>query len=331
MIKKIKKIKMIKKILLLAMFGSSILVNGFALDLPDYLIYVNEQFNNSNSEYDKQNIISQPINIQYVKNLKSLQDLDSVKLKNTTAFNKSNAIAIAVAVGDITLVRKFLSVIDNVNDVSLLTSGYRQFFSLAHVVLLPELTYKANINDLYIKNLLNIIDELGRAGINFNFIPQGGTYQNPPLAMGSAWSHSTFSYEQTTMLEARAMLYGANPRLKGSSFNGVNLDKMDEIYDLIKAYYFELVKDSNHPLNIKFHYCILGNAKIQYLNDIYPKLDNLMKRKSVILTQLSDTLDSYSCKKTVAAKTRNKQKDIKATSLKNDLQYLSQQIIQLNV
>lgn len=321
---------MIKKILLLAMFGISILVNGFALDLPNYLIYVNEQFNNANSEYDKQNIISQPINIDYLKKLKSLQDLDPVKLKDTTDFNKSNAIAIAIAVGDITLVRKFLSVIDDVNDVSLLTSGYKQFFSLAHVVLLPEFTYKANINDLYIKNLLNIIDELGRAGIDFNFIPQGDHYRNPPLTMGSLWTHSKFSYKQKTMLEARVMLYGANPRLKGSQFNGLNLDKMDEIYDLIKTYYFELTKDSNYPLNIKFHDSILGDAKIQYLNDIYPKIDNLMKRKSVILKQLSDTLDNYSSKKTFAYKTRNMQKDVKVKWLKDDLEYLSQQIIKLN-
>ena len=139
-------------------------------------------------------------------------------------FATNNTLALAIGAGNRWLVEKFLSVVEDVNSEDLYVWGYRQKYNLAHVALDPLSMFRSDVADL--GSHLAIIDMLARKGADFNWIPKGG-YENPPLSAGEPRGSSS---KYINDLRARALLYGADPCLGGSSFYG--LEKYEHVYEL---------------------------------------------------------------------------------------------------
>ncbi|MBT4880153.1 MAG: hypothetical protein HON43_04180 [Alphaproteobacteria bacterium] len=113
----------------------------------------------------------------------------------------------------------------DVNDSAFEAWGFRQYFSPAHVALDPQFPYVS----ASLKDRLAVIDLLAQMGADFNSIPSEGLYQNPPLTAGTTHTTRVPDYQQ---LQARAILHGADPELKGSSFFGISLDSEKNSYFL---------------------------------------------------------------------------------------------------
>ncbi|MCI5057568.1 MAG: hypothetical protein MRY83_15755, partial [Flavobacteriales bacterium] len=190
----------------------------------------------------------------YLSSLKSEDELDhnqltsevgpaslKYKIENITYvyYNQTNPLALAISLGKRDLVRKFLSVVEDVNDKALVVWGYRQIYTLAHVALDPR--YPEVSQNVPLEDRLEIIDELAKKGADFNKIIKWGGYKNPPLAGGDS---SSFHLEDVLdPLRARALLYGANPSLRGSCFYGVKLEEELNLLSLTISYYIEKEKE----------------------------------------------------------------------------------------
>ena len=132
---------------------------------------------------------------------------------------------LAISLGRVDAVRAFLAVVPDVNDPILAVWGYRQPYTLAHLALDPRFPYFLGDN-VPLKNQLEIIDALGERGANFNAILKNSKldpYTNPPLAAGGPSGYADLKL--MPHLQARALLYGADPAVKGSCFHGVDLTR----------------------------------------------------------------------------------------------------------
>lgn len=144
----------------------------------------------------------------------------------------------ATSRGRADLVHKFLPVIPNVNAPELTSWGYRQPYFLTHMSLDPQYPRAARIVPL--KDRLSMVDLLGDAGADFNLVCHPQVYTNPPLAAGES---SGRPLDIMCQLRARALLYGADPKIKGSSFSGLRIDSWDKnVVDLALDYYIERAK-----------------------------------------------------------------------------------------
>lgn len=138
--------------------------------------------------------------------------VDGVEIK-TENIDKTNLLMLAINHGYATIVAKLLRHIDDVNDPRLSAWGYRQPYFPTHMILAPPM-----LTSVCLKDRLTIVDLLGQKGADFNIRPgHFGTclYDNPPLIVPMLTS--THANPDVEKLMARALLYGADPSVKGSS------------------------------------------------------------------------------------------------------------------
>ncbi len=202
-----------------------------------YLDLIENEFDHTEGHQNRYLIVTRPINDEYLEKLKNLKDLDKKKLTEglsrdlkeikdcpyPTFFfentEKTTPISIAVSLGKVSLVKKFLSVIEDVNSDHCLAWGYRQPYTLAHMALDPQYPLaKAFVSK---EDRLAIVDALAQKKADFNYIVRTHDYKNPPLSAGEPSGREL--REISTFLRARALLFGADPELGGSSFSGVRL------------------------------------------------------------------------------------------------------------
>lgn len=123
----------------------------------------------------------------------------------------TNALALSICLGDRETLSMALGCVPDVNAEPTFAWGYRQQFSLAHMALAPFFPYCEHIPE---RTRLLIVDCLGERGADFNTMI-AGVYNNPPLAcaqgMGHRWG------EVSDPLRVRALMWGADPRIVGSS------------------------------------------------------------------------------------------------------------------
>lgn len=212
----------------LAIFiGASFLqiqANGFEESLDD----IEKEFDRTQTVAEKYAIVSRPIPLE--------EEGSGIKSDKTCAF------ALAISLGRPSLVAKFLSVVENVNSENLMGYGYRQGFFPTHLALDPQ--YPKASHAVALEDRLAIIDMLGRKKADFNRRGLSKElYLNPPLAAG--WPSGRM-LEHATELRARALLYGADPSIVGTSFPSVrSLDRVDnfELVNITLQYFMEKVQD----------------------------------------------------------------------------------------
>lgn len=200
-----------------------------------YLQMVEREFDEADSRTAKFKVVSQPVNKQaltlpcedFEKNHKEAlsrkvgphpftfeTEKDGRKEQHIN-FNKTNPLMLAISLGDIGRVSKFLTVVDNVNDDLFTAWGYRQPYYVSHMALDPHYPSEEKVS---LSTRLAIITLLGEKGADFNKLPgffRTGIYDNPPLIVpGLDGSHTN---DETDKLMARALLFGADPLVQGSS------------------------------------------------------------------------------------------------------------------
>lgn len=216
--------------------------------IRDYLDQVEAAFDAALTDQERFELISKPLNKKYLWKLNNISDLDEaaltenvgpkvfevtvptkttghnydscVKTKEVFNYDRTNALAIAIALGDVYLVQKFLTVIDDINDIRLVSWGYRQPYSVAHQVLDPTVFFDADVPH---EHKIALIDLVAAKGADFNHSfphPYVGIYNNPPLAAGDLRGGT---YDRFQELRALGMLYGGEHILKGSSYAGTHM------------------------------------------------------------------------------------------------------------
>lgn len=159
-----------------------------------------------------------------------------------TITSRSHPLALAICKADIKHVGKFLKAIDNPNDPALLMGGYRQIYNLVTLAADPVwLIHESHslADRLMIITLLGEFEGKNNTTFDFNFIPTfvkiramglpySGGYNNAPLHAARAihggyngifTEDNTFKCQEA--VEARLMLYGADPKPSGSSAYGI--------------------------------------------------------------------------------------------------------------
>lgn len=213
----------------------------------EYLEWTERRFNAALTQEEQYNIVSQPANLDYLESLNSFQEFDEKK----AILNEGNSpylyvnqenkycphttpIALSISLGSVDFTKKFIAVVGDVNNHTLATWGYRQPYTLAHLALDPQ--YPKAKNDIPLETRLAIIDVLGEKKANFNQIILCNDYQNPPLAAGDPSGRPFNDYKK---FRARALLYGADPTIVGSSFWPLKLEREDYLLKYTLEYYIE--------------------------------------------------------------------------------------------
>lgn len=200
----------------------------------NYLAEVEQQFDRAQTALAKFSALALPINLDYLSRVQNYADAESDRLfandelkplaypirgnkdKLLMECEQSNPFMLAISTGNLDLVRKFLSAIPNVNDTRLCAWGYRQPYTVGHMLLDPNFPKI----DVPIQQRLAMVDLLASRNVDFNMVFGGHYYTNPALAAGCPSGRPVRNYE---MLQARALLYGADPTFIGSSFTLVSL------------------------------------------------------------------------------------------------------------
>lgn len=234
---------------------------------------IDEEFNRGDSKH-RLAIIFKRMNMEYFDQLKEDDKIDDIALHSgVNRFNGTNAIALAICFGDVQRIAKYLQVIENPNDPSLHVWGHRQFFNLVHLALDPSYRWgdKNRKHIFSTENRLKIIDLLGATKIDFNFIPVGdhiGICTNPPLSAGMPSGRATTDKEK---LQARALLYGADPMVVGSSFMMDDENSISQITKLAFSMVLnkEITRENIHPTeNVKQRLEKLRIEHIEYLTNL---------------------------------------------------------------
>lgn len=211
---------------------------AFADRVEEFLVKVESRFTAAKSKQEKFAIVSQLVNRKALISSEVSLD-DSAALAKGTGpdpftfteeetgktienFEKTNPLALAVKRADVERVKLFLSAVEDVNDPLLTAWGFRQPYFLSHMVLDPR---DPNSPKVSLNRRMEIIDILGEKGADFNIRPgfsSTGVYDNPPLIVVGLDGSDV---GELGNLQARALLYGADPIVKGSSASLVCIDE----------------------------------------------------------------------------------------------------------
>lgn len=202
---------------------------AFADRVEEFLVKVESRFTAAKSKQEKFAIVSQVVNRKTLTSPEVSLDDNAALAKGTGPdpftfteeetgktndnFEKTNPLALAVKRADVERVRLFLSAVENVNDPLLTAWGFRQPYFLSHMALDPR---DPNSPKGSLNRRMEIIDLLGEKGADFNIRPgfsSTGVYDNPPLIVVGLDG----SDKRIDDLRPRALLYGADPIVKGSS------------------------------------------------------------------------------------------------------------------
>lgn len=194
----------------------------------------------ANSPEEKAALVVKKLNIDVVQRLEGNRNIDAElqNLFNSNAvyndakysWTKTTAMALAVCLADVEKVKLFLKYIPDINDSNHFVWGYRQQYSYVHLVASPyshisSLRFQEQDIETILNNREKILKELSFKGANFNWVPDGCGYQNPPLAAAynpggnyDGFNTSTYSKISSKLIKLLIM-YGANPAIIGSSFH----------------------------------------------------------------------------------------------------------------
>ncbi|APD50406.1 hypothetical protein [Francisella hispaniensis] len=255
-----------KKITLLTLLLPCLFLNGYSVSLDSYLSYVEQKFDKSTSTEAKRYEVIKPLNIKYLSEVSSIEDIDESQLvvEDFKTISFSNALALAIASGDVKKTKKFLKVIDDVNDGKLVSSAGREelVIGLPHIAVNPLRQLKifdkqAKLDSDHAIKMLRIIDLLAQRGANFNMsdcAEYNGRlylYNNTPLVHAeSVSSYYSSDLKPQYELMARAILYGADPKLYDLSGYLIEYYKggLKNLKPLILEYYAQL---SINPIKSK--------------------------------------------------------------------------------
>ncbi|MBK2357812.1 hypothetical protein [Francisella hispaniensis] len=283
-----------KKITSLTLLLPCLFLNGYSVSLDSYLSYAEQRFDESTSTEAKRYEVIKPLNIKYLSKVSSIEDIDESQLvvEDLGKISPiSNALALAIASADIQKTQKFLQVIDDVNDKKLVSSGYRQLVGLPHIAVNPLRQLKifdkqAKLDSDYVKRMLKIIDVLAQYDANFNMLNcenyYGYVYNNTPLVHAELVS-SIYSFNSNLQyqLMTRAILYGADPELSGTTGRLTNYYKynrdLKNLKPLILEYYAELSINREKFKKVKLAESVLANKEI---SDILKAIDEKQSNSS---------------------------------------------------
>lgn len=200
-----------------------------AVSQEEFLADVGKRFSAAPSKEAKREIVTERLDIRDLARAETLGAFYKTRGQKSQAeeskrgverelalVNVTHPLMMAIVSADYLRFSTFLEVIDDVKDVSLCTWGYRQPYTLAHMALDPQDTTHVDKSKGSLTDRLRILDLLGSKGADFNqrVPPKSvGVYENPPLV--AAGLNYVLSY--TDELRARALLYGADPVVNGSS------------------------------------------------------------------------------------------------------------------
>ncbi|MBA4248980.1 MAG: hypothetical protein C0432_04120 [Candidatus Puniceispirillum sp.] len=203
------------------------------------------EFDNAKSTSEKYSIVSTPV-AEMNGEINIYFDFPIIR-----------TITLAVCMGDVSKVEKFLSAIDDVNSEALDTWGYRQRYTLAHTALHPNYWVSANIDE---NDRLNIIHLLGRKNADFNLIRNIKTadYQFHPLYCGKH-SGNYLGYDWVKKCAPIAVIYGADPSL--ARLNPLEASFESERYNEYYSWLFKSVLTTLSTLEDKSHVRLANNVK----------------------------------------------------------------------
>jgi len=107
--------------------------------IDDYLEATGKEFEGASTPAKKYEVVSRPINLEYLKGLKDIKDLNEKELRKNVSsdpivcineegqkvinYRKTTPFSLAVSGGKLQLVRKFLSIVPDVNAPELTSWG----------------------------------------------------------------------------------------------------------------------------------------------------------------------------------------------------------------
>lgn len=202
--------------------------SGSGQRILDLLGAIEKEFDGASSQQEKFEIVSRPMDKEKLWKFEGTHDLLEREGKPST--QKTNPLALAIVVADTNKLEKFLRCVENINDDRLAVWGYRQPYTLAHLALDPThpLGCVDWVGDVPLGKRLKVVDLLAQKKANFNHIIPKHPYLNPPLAAGIPEGRPFKHYQA---LQARALLYGADPKIKGSCFDSWQMD-LDCLIDM---------------------------------------------------------------------------------------------------
>jgi hypothetical protein len=338
-------VKIVKKVS--PLLKSFIVISFLTLSLRTQANPIDDYLRTVEKDFDlaplakRYGIVSKYLNLTYLCSLKSGDELDNNQLTSKVGpaslkckgekvtpiyYNQTNPLALAISLGKRELVSKFLSVVEDVNDKALVVWGYRQIYTLAHVALDPR--YPEVSRNVPLEDRLEIIDELARKGANFNKIIKWGGYKNPPLAAGEP--SSSHLKNVIDHVRARALLYGADPNIKGSCFWGINLKKELDLLSLTISYYIEK-ENVGASLNPKEEVMAPLNMFMLRKEDF--NLDTLLKkiaRGRLKKQKIEDKIQSFNSKIDSLRSKKTMNSKIKKQFLKTKVYALKEYVKNLN-
>lgn len=220
-------------------------VNCAPQHIDTFLEEENAKFDNAKTREAKFAVVSQPLNLTYLERLLAGALVEKAAVRKdvssdildcrleTINVNTSNVLMIAISFGRVDLVSKFLTVIDDINNPKLYAWGFKQPYFPAHMAMHPEGSVRISM-----VAQLNMIRLIGQAGADFNYRPPF-ICSNPPLAAGlfSGDSNMDLVYQR----QAYGLLCGAKPKLKGTVFAGIDLQRNKKVFELAFSYFLNRV------------------------------------------------------------------------------------------
>ncbi|APD50407.1 hypothetical protein [Francisella hispaniensis] len=308
-----------KKITLLTLLLPCLFLNGYSVSLDKYLSYVEQKFDKSTSTEAKRYEVIKPLNIKYLSEVSSIEDIDELQLviKDFKTIPISNALALAIASADIQKTQKFLQVIGYINsDVLASSLGSEKLVGLPHIAVNPIEQLKifdkqAKLDSDHAERMLEIIDLLAQRGANFNmsgYVIYYGhlcSYNSTPLvhaAMVSSMNSSNLKPQYELM--ARAILYGADPGRKGTSdylFKYCDYNGLNSLKPLILEYYAELSTDPIKFKKVKLPKSVMDKQVSEICKAIDKKRFNSSDHESTpkAVNKVSSQSDNESTQKAV--------------------------------
>jgi hypothetical protein len=201
-------------------------------------------FDEAATKDEKYAIISKKLNSDYRRNKIELP-LEFTSFETNADGYNDNALALAIASANVNLTQKFLAIVDDINAEELWAWGYRQFFTLAHIALDPNLYGCENLD---YANRFEILKLLSDKTLDFNITPITEIYKYPALMAGDLQGH--VNRNQMLTMQSLGLLFGCNPANKKAEFD---IEKLKDTNSIVFKTMIEFGLKKNGPGFTKLH------------------------------------------------------------------------------